>query len=360
MNNELFHQEKSDTIKWIIAFTLIAVLIVGVIAAIFIGLNKPETKDTPPIEQEQTENNLLIMPDEMNGVSLSMKAMSATDNGVNALAENSDSLTATIQPASAMQRAVWSVAWKNSSSAWATGKTVTDYVTVTPAEEGALTATLSCVKPFSEQVVLTVNAAANTSKSATCTVDYQQRLNVSNFSLGGSALSGDSSNFKAQLSKVHRIEIDYSYTDGTIPYLGKVGEYNEFICAGVAFTDEFISAYNKLNGTLADISRKMARHNVSSEYAHTRDVDFGDSAYGGTVFYELGIGEFTDEKIAAIRAAVNEVGEENVFKVGIFKTESAITSTYVECDTWFKFGLDMNSVYMATESITVNESGVVF
>ena len=89
MNNELFHQEKSDTIKWIIAFTLIAVLIVGVIAAIFIGLNKPETKDTPPIEQEQTENNLLIMPDEMNGVSLSMKAMSATDNGVNALAENS-------------------------------------------------------------------------------------------------------------------------------------------------------------------------------------------------------------------------------------------------------------------------------
>lgn len=173
-------------------------------------------------------------------------------------------------------------------------------------------------------------------------------------------MSGDSSNFKAQLSKVHRIEIDYSYTDGTIPYLGKVGEYNEFICAGVAFTDEFISAYNKLNGTLADISRKMARHNVSSEYAHTRDVDFGDSAYGGTVFYELGIGEFTDEKIAAIRAAVNEVGEENVFKVGIFKTESAITSTYVECDTWFKFGLDMNSVYMATESITVNESGVVF
>ena len=64
--------------------------------------------------------------------------------------------------------------------------------------------------------------------------------------------------------------------------------------------------------------------------------------------------------IAAMRTAIGEIGEENVFKVGIFKTDNAISSAYVECDTWYKLGLDLNTVYMATESISVNQSGVVF
>ena len=361
MNNELFKHEKSDTIKWIIAFTLIAVLIFGVIAAIFIGIGKNEQTDTPPAEQEQTESNMTVTPEETNGVLLSIKAMSASADDISALAENSYTITATIQPASAMQRANWSVAWKNGSSAWATGKTVTDYVTVTPTAEGALTAALICVKPFSEQVVLTVSAAGTASKTATCTVDYRQRLNINSLSLGGSELSATSCGFKAQVEKTHRFEIDYAYSEGTIPYLGEGADgYNEFICAGIAFTDEFIAAYNAANGTGTDITRRMNRANLSSEYAHTRDVEFTDGAYGNTVFYTLLNGYLTDEVIAAMRTAINEVGEENVFKVGIFVTTNAISSGYVECDAWYKLGLDLDTVYMATESITVNQGGIVF
>lgn len=174
MNNELFNHQKSDAVKWVctlLAFLIVGVLIAGIICGWF------DKKETPPAEQ--TETGFIVTPDEMSGVSLSVKAMSASANEVNAMAENSYTVTATIQPATALQRANWSVAWKNGSSAWATGKTVTDYVTITPAEEGALTATLACVKPFSEQVILTVSAAGNADKTATCTVDYQQRLNVS-------------------------------------------------------------------------------------------------------------------------------------------------------------------------------------
>lgn len=104
----------------------------------------------------------------------------------------------------------------------------------------------------------------------------------------------------------------------------------------------------------------MKRVNVSSEYAHTREVEFTDGAYGNTVFYTLLGGYLSDDKIAAMRTAIGEVGEENVFKVGIFKTTNAISSGYVECDTWYKLGLDLNTVYMATENISVNQSGVVF
>ena len=180
-------------------------------------------------------------------------------------------------------------------------KTVTDYVTITPAEEGALTATLACVKPFSEQVILTVSAAGNADiltvsaagnadKTATCTVDYQQRLNVNSLKLGGGTLSTTSCGFKAQLDETHTMEIDYSYSEGTLPYLGTGdNDYAEFICAGIAFTDEFISAYNAANGSLTDITRRMKRVNVSSEYAHTREVEF---AYPRSGIYGRRIREY--------------------------------------------------------------------
>lgn len=356
MNNEFNNHKKSDAIKWIIVFVLVAVLLVGTVASLVIGINNGKNTTTPP---KQTESGMLVTPDVTNSaVKLSVTPLAA-DNSASPLAEKSYTITATILPASALQKANWSVAWKDSGSSWATGKTVTEYVTVTPSEENSLTATLSCIKSFSEQVILTASAAANTDKTASCTLDYQQRLVVNSLSLGGTALSTDTGNFKAQYGKTHLLEIDYTLTDGTIAYLGKVDEYNEFICAGIAFTDEFITAYNAGNGSLDELTRKMARANVSSEYEHTRQIEFSDSPYGNTVFYGI-FGYFNDAKMAAFRAAVNTVGDGNVFKIGIFKTESAITNTYVDCNTWYKLGVSTDTLFMATESVGLDNSGFVF
>lgn len=355
MNNEFITHKKTDAIKWIVVFVLVAVLLVGTVVSLVIGIQNGKRTETPPA---QTESGMLVTPDETSGaVRLSVMPLSA-NGGINQLSENSYTVTATIQPASALQKANWSVAWKNNGSSWAMGKTVTDYVTVTPTEEGALTATLNCVKAFSEQVILTVSAVANENKTATCTVDYQQRLNVNSLSLGGTVLSTDTGNFLAQFNKTHLMEIDYTLSDGTIPYLGKA-EYNEFICAGIAFTDEFIAAYNAGNGSLDDITRKMKRTNLSADVVHTREFEFTDGAYGNTVFYGL-FGYFNDAKMAAFRSAVNTVGESNVFKIGIFKTDNAISNEYVECDTWYKVGMATNTLFMATESITVDKNGVTF
>ena len=359
-NFELYEHKKSDTVMWVL--TLIAFIIVGVLIAGLIAGWFDKQEDSPAAVTEQTtaiDGGMSVTPSAANGIRLMAAERTATD--VSPFAETSYTITATIEPASARQNANWSVAWANGSSAWATGKTVTDYVTITPTEEGSLTATLSCVKPFSEQVILTVSAMGNESKTATCTVDYQQRLTVNSLKLGGGTLSTTSCGFKAQVDKTHTMEIDYTYSEGTIPYLGEGDDgYDEFICAGIAFTDEFITAYNNANGSGTDLTKRMKRVNVSSEYAHTREVEFTDGAYGNTVFYTLLGGYLSDDKIAAMRTAIGEVGEENVFKVGIFKTTNAISSGYVECDTWYKLGLDLNTVYMATENISVNQSGVVF
>ena len=91
-----------------------------------------------------------------------------------------------------------------------------------------------------------------------------------------------------------------------------------------------------------------------------KQVEFTDGSYGNTVFYGLLNCKFSDEVMSALRTATNEVGEENVFKVGILKTDNAISNEYVECDTWYKLGLDVNTVYMATENISLNQGGFVF
>lgn len=84
-------------------------------------------------------------------------------------------LTATVTPSWATQALSWSVAFNDPASEWTTGKTVTDYVTVTPGET-TLTATVQCLQPFGEQIIVTVSADEFDDVSATCTVDFQQRI----------------------------------------------------------------------------------------------------------------------------------------------------------------------------------------
>ena len=100
-------------------------------------------------------------------------------------AEGAYTLTATITPPDATNQAVdWTISFKNASSTWAKGKTVTDYVTVTPSSDGALTAVVENVAAFGEQIVVTVTSRDNTGATATCTADYQQRFLGYGFWLG--------------------------------------------------------------------------------------------------------------------------------------------------------------------------------
>lgn len=105
------------------------------------------------------------------------------ENDVSPLAETAYTLTATITPASAVDKTVdWSVAFVNPDSEWATGKTVTDYVTVTPEADGALTATVECLQAFGERITVTVTSRDMETVSADCVCNYVKRVTF----LGGS------------------------------------------------------------------------------------------------------------------------------------------------------------------------------
>ena len=131
------------------------------------------------VEDTAGANGAVLEESENSGVAL-MSAKIATEDyeayGVSPLADTAYTLTATITPSDTTNKAVtYSVAWKNASSSWANGKTVTDYVTVKQTTTGSLTATVTCLKGFSEQIIITCAVTDNVDLKATCTVDYLRK-----------------------------------------------------------------------------------------------------------------------------------------------------------------------------------------
>lgn len=70
----------------------------------------------------------------------------------------------------------WNVAFVNADSAWASGKNVTDYVTVTPKSDFTRTVTVTNKAAFGEQIRLTATLDGDSSKTASCTIDYVKRF----------------------------------------------------------------------------------------------------------------------------------------------------------------------------------------
>lgn len=156
-------------------------------------------------------------------------AAAETDDEATPRAATRITLTATVSPADSINTEVdWSVEFVNPSSAWATGKTASSYITVTPASDGALTATVSNSKAFEEQIRITVALRSNPEIKAECICDYEMKIasavvrvawNHTEFSLGSGTenqidfteLAGNTT-----ADSLYPTHIGFVYTGGTI------------------------------------------------------------------------------------------------------------------------------------------------
>lgn len=182
--DDLYKHKVSDTVKWVltlIAFLIVGVLLAGIICGWFTK-NESTEEELPGEQQElpEEEGGMKVESSEVKkGISLMATKIAAADfasYGVSPLAESAQTVTARITPTDALNQEVdWSIAWANGSSAWANGKTVTDYVTIAPQSDGAKEATVSCLQPFGEQIIITATSRDNTDAKGTCTADYRQR-----------------------------------------------------------------------------------------------------------------------------------------------------------------------------------------
>ena len=181
-----------------------------------------------PVEQEQPndeedDGGAVINEGESNGIKL-MSAKISPENydeyGISPMAETAYQLTATITPDNASDKTVdWSVAFVNPASEWATGKTVTDYVTVTPTSDGALTANVECLQAFGEQIKVTVTSRNNADATATCLVDYAERVSGYTLTLSNGGVTISSSDPEYTVTGNSSVSIskgEYTKTVGTI------------------------------------------------------------------------------------------------------------------------------------------------
>ncbi len=156
-------------------FTLTAVTCVCMLFSVGCSKNEPKKE----------ADGLIITPGEVQGDMISLLTQGPTDGTT----EYTLTVVLNADCPDDMKAIDWSIAWKDPSSEWATGKVVTDYVTVTPTADGALTAKVKKVVAFGEQVIVTATSRVVTSLKATATVDCLKEVTVNytgtpNFILG--------------------------------------------------------------------------------------------------------------------------------------------------------------------------------
>ena len=167
----------------ILSIFLAAVLVIAAITELvlwqkdYIVFQNPNKTEEPA--EEDTDSGMVVTPSgEGTFLSLNVSTLSE-ETAASENEEESDIKTLTVEfnPTIATdKRVTWSIGFANPSSAWASGKDVNDYVTLTPEENNGPSATLECKQAFGEQIIVTVTSMDNSAATDTATVDYARRV----------------------------------------------------------------------------------------------------------------------------------------------------------------------------------------
>lgn len=216
------------------AVLLIAALVLSVLTKGFtdwrFGKELPSVNDLT--------GNVVVTPQKGNGgIRLMAEFLPEITQGDNETDYESETLTitATVSPDNSADNTGldWSMAFKNPSSAWATGKTLADYMTLTPSGAdvaGSKTVSVKCLKPFGEQIVITATSQDNPEVTASCTADFAQRIESATLKFGDLSVNlggdtnvkwelnpngtgvGGATNVTSSKSDVYTLAEDFTYT----------------------------------------------------------------------------------------------------------------------------------------------------
>lgn len=346
--------------------------------------NKTPVEENPveetPVDDEPLENGGADVTSIRNEGNMRL----AVKRGVQTpVGENTYVLTATIAPAEADNvNVTWAVAWKNPSSTFATGKNVTDYVTVAAQSGNNLNATVTCKQAFGEQVIVTVTSVDNAAAKASCTVDYVERITGINFVM------------PTLTSTSTTISYDFETTPCTI----KADLALNLESTRLATSDEFYDAY--LDAVLSTVSFKISNGNtlyladcvracdpfislqgktltLTADIAGASDSDFraseGEQVSGLAgafyVYATTGPGLPSLSSIhalmnSAFRKAINDFNNDYdsaphaTFDISFTSTYNG--QTYSSGTKTVNVRLDAQSIHVGVASVSLNEDNIIF
>ena len=151
---------------------LCAVCVLTAVLGVVFGMNhSSEDLNVSKDISNKPDDSVVIETSGEQGISLLMGTASTAADG-----STTKTLTAVIEPADATNNKVdWNIAFAQSTG-WASGKNISDYLTITPSSDGALTATLTCKKPFGTQAIVTCSSREDSSIKATAQIDYRKKV----------------------------------------------------------------------------------------------------------------------------------------------------------------------------------------
>lgn len=192
-SNKTKKTKKKAWITVLVIFLALALFMGGAVTGwyakdkgLFDKSDKEQTAELP-----QDENKPAMSPDVQDGdgnalVSGTVYPMPKAMIMAATTAESVDSgegvtIEATVTPENAIDKRVdYTFQFKDPNSTWARDKDVTDHLTVTPESDGSTRAVVKCLAPFGEQIIITVTTRGKDengeSKTATCTVDFLQKV----------------------------------------------------------------------------------------------------------------------------------------------------------------------------------------
>lgn len=166
----------------IAAFVAAIVIILAAIlsVAIYFTVGKEDSHSVSETGVVTDENGKVLESEKTHAMPTRMLFAAASER-----AQTQIKLTATIEPAYASDKSVdWTVEWATAGS-WASGKNVSDYITVTPDSDGSLTATVTNKSAFGEKIKITVRSRQNRDASAECVCDYVARMTGAEIAMNG-------------------------------------------------------------------------------------------------------------------------------------------------------------------------------
>lgn len=285
-------------------------------------------------------------------------------------------LAATITPSSATDKSVdWEIAWVDASSAWATGKTVTDYVTVTPTSDGALTADVHFVANFGEKIRVSVTPRSNRFVTASCIVGCYRSLGdmrfdahddydnkdypmVNTIDLPSLNFFGNTNDSSVHNSSILVFNPRYSSDSAwsSDPYTDEIAFLNSSLY--VKLSPELASALNSAlnissyNSDWKEVTRNAVnRSGYEDEGAFITLIDFYQVLFNG--FLTHGVNSGVYDNYTTVVNVLRQVPSFSIKVIATFSSVGEITKEY-------NVSFSSSSLGLVASSVSLNEGSIIF